>query len=445
MKRSLILTVIQLFSLNLFSQDYSPQIDSLLNAYRTLNKFNGTILVYKNGKTTYHKRLGYKDKNKNILLNKNNIFPIGSLTKPFTSILILKLIEQKLISLDDKINKFIPEYPRGSEITIQNLLTHTSGIYEELRNSKYLQQLYSKKTFNHDEKMSFFINEPLDFDPGSKFSYCNSGYTLLGIIIEKITGVSYSQNLKKYIFKPLKMNNTGFDYRRIKKGRVTGYSYLSNSKNIEVEIPNADLLFSSGALYSNLKDLQKFYRGLKLGTIISDRALKQSISIFEQGYGLGWYIDKIGNDSVVNHGGNLEGFTSYFAMNLNKDICVILLSNTTSTSLERIGNSIYKIITNQPYILPKPKQEIILSEETISIYTGEYKVSDSYIVKVTLEDGKLFFQTNNEQKNRILAEKESHFFIIDEDIEIEFIKTNGKVREIKIKQGLSIKFGDKIN
>jgi CubicO group peptidase (beta-lactamase class C family) len=445
MKRNLILTVIQLFSLNLFSQEYSPKIDSLLNAYRTLNKFNGTILVCKNGKTIFHNSLGFKDKSKNIFLKKNDIFPIGSLTKPFTSILILKLIEQKLVSLDDKISKFIPEYPRGSEITIQNLLTHTSGIYEELRNPKYLEQLYSRKTFDHDEKMSFFINEPLDFEPGSKFSYCNSGYTLLGIIIEKITGISYSQNLEQYIFKPLKMNNTGFDYSRIKKDRVTGYSYLSNSKNIEVEVANADLFFSSGALYSNSNDLQKFYRGLKSRTIISDKALKQSISIFKEGYGLGWFIDKIGNDSVVNHGGNVEGFTSYFAMNLDKDICVILLSNTTSTSLERIGNSIYKIVTNQPYILPKPKQEIKLQEETLSIYTGEYKVSDSYIIKVTLEDGKLFIQTNNEQKFRILAEKESLFFIIGEDIEIEFIKTNGKVGEIKIKQGLSTKFGDKIN
>jgi CubicO group peptidase (beta-lactamase class C family) len=445
MKRILILTVIQLFSLNVFSQEYRPKIDSLLNAFIALNKFNGTVLVSKSNQTVYQKSLGYNDKNKNIFLKKNDIFPIGSLTKPFTSILILKLIEQKLIALDDKISKFIPEYPKGSEITIQNLLTHTSGIYEELRNSKYLEQLYSKKTFNHDEKMSFFINEPLDFEPGSKFSYCNSGYTLLGIIIEKITGISYSQNLEQYIFKPLKMNNTGFDYSRIKKDRVIGYSYLSNSKNIEVEIANADLLFSSGALYSNSKDLQKFYRGLKSRTIISDKALKQSISIFKQGYGLGWYIDKIGNDSVVNHGGNLEGFTSYFAMNLDKDICVILLSNTTSTSLERIGNSIYKIVTNQPYILPKPKQEIILSEEIISNYIGEYRVSDNYIIKVTLEDGKLFIQTNNEQKFRILAEKESHFFIIGEDIEIEFIKTNGKVREIKIKQGLSTKFGDKIN
>lgn len=445
MKRILILTVIQLFSLNVFSQEYRPKIDSLLNAFIALNKFNGTVLVSKSNQTVYQKSLGYNDKNKNIFLKKNDIFPIGSLTKPFTSILILKLIEQKLIALDDKISKFIPEYPKGSEITIQNLLTHTSGIYEELRNSKYLEQLYSKKTFNHDEKMSFFINEPLDFEPGSKFSYCNSGYTLLGIIIEKITGISYSQNLEQYIFKPLKMNNTGFDYSRIKKDRVIGYSYLSNSKNIEVEIANADLLFSSGALYSNSKDLQKFYRGLKSRTIISDKALKQSISIFKQGYGLGWYIDKIGNDSVVNHGGNLEGFTSYFAMNLDKDICVILLSNTTSTSLERIGNSIYKIVTNQPYILPKPKQEIILSEETISNYIGEYRVSDNYIIKVTLEDGKLFIQTNNEQKFRILAEKESHFFIIGEDIEIEFIKTNGKVGEIKIKQGLSTKFGDKIN
>ena len=444
MKRIIFLIVIQILSFKVFSQGYRPKIDSLLNAYVSINKFNGTVLVTKNGHTTYNNSFGYNNKKKDIYLKNNDIFPIGSLTKPFTSILILKLIEQNLISLDDKISKFIPEYPSGSEITIQNLLTHTSGIYEGLRSPKYLEQLYSKKTFNHYEKMSFFINEPLDFEPGSKFNYCNSGYSLLGIIIEKITGRSYSQNLKKYIFDPLEMKNTGSDYSRVKKNKVIGYSYLSNSKNVEAEMANPDLLFSSGALYSNAKDLQRFYKGIKSTSIISDKEFKQSTSVFKEGYGLGWFIDKIGNDSVVNHGGNIEGFTSYFAMNLNKDICVILLSNTTSSSLERIGNSIYKIVTNQPYVLPKPKQEIKLTDGTLFTYAGEYKVSDSYIIKVILEDNRLFIQTNNEQKLRILAEKETQFFIIGENIEIEFIKTNGKVAEIKIKQGLSTKFGDKI-
>ena len=444
MKRIIFLIVIQILCFKVFSQEYRPKIDSLLNAYVSINKFNGTVLVTENGQTIYHNSFGYNNKKKDIYLKNNDVFPIGSLTKPFTSILILKLIEKKLICLDDKISKFIPEYPSGSEITIQNLLTHTSGIYEELRNPKYLEQLYSKKTFNHYEKMSFFINEPLDFEPGSKFNYCNSGYSLLGIIIEKITGSSYSQNLKKYIFDPLGMKNTGFDYSKVKKNKVIGYSYLSNSKNVEAEMANSDLLFSSGALYSNTKDLQKFYKGIKSTSIVSEKELQQSISVFKEGYGLGWFIDKIGNDSVVNHGGNIEGFTSYFAMNLHKDICVILLSNTTSTSLERIGNSIYKIVTKQPYVVPKPKQEIKLPDETLSTYAGEYKVSDSYIIKVILEDSKLFIQTNNEQKLRILAEQETQFFIIGENIEIEFIKTNGKVAEIKIKQGLSTKFGDKI-
>ncbi len=426
------------------AQDDVSQIDSLLNTYAGLNKLNGTVLVYKKGNIVYNQSFGYADKSSEKFIHANNVFPIGSLTKSFTATLILQIAEQQLVSLEDKISRFIPDYPGGDELTIRHLLTHTSGVFEVFENPGYRQQLYSAKSYSHEGQMSFFKRKPLKFTPGSTFSYSNSGYILLGIIIERLTGKTYAENLQDYIFKPLEMLHSGFDYRAITANRVTGYSYLSNSKQLEAEYPNPVLLFSSGALYSSTGDLLKFYKGLQSGKLVCSEALQAAATIEKGGYGLGWFIDMIGQDTIINHGGNLEGFTSYFLMNPAKDICIVLLNNLTSTTLEKIGNSLYKIITDKPYVVPKPKQEIILALETLESYAGFYRVSAESTIKVTLEKNQLFLQINQEKKMKLSAESETLFFVEGEDMEIEFLKVAGTVSEVKIKQGLSTKYGDRL-
>lgn len=432
-----------IFSQISVAQNYNAKIDSLLNAYSVLNKFNGTALVFQKGKILYKKSYGYSDKNNNQLVSSKNIFHIGSLTKTFTAILVLKLAEQKLIALDDPIYKFLPDFPNGNRITIRHLLTHTSGVYEPFRNPVFIENLSSLKKYSNTEKVNYFINEPLDFEPGSKFSYSNSGYVLLGVIIEKITGKSYEECLNYYLFSSLKMSNTGFGYSHVKKYRTVGYGYLSKTKQIEAPIWNPDLLFSAGALYSNTADLLSFYKGVKSFSIISRANLAEATTQYLGGYGLGFYIDSIGTDAVVNHGGNIEGFTSYFAMNTERDICIILLNNITSASLERIGNSIYKIVTNQRYSLPKPKQEIKISNDLLMSYAGKYEISSNNVVNILYENNKLFLQENDGNKFELMAEKENSFFIKGEDIEIEFITVKGNVSSVKIKQGLLRKVGDK--
>lgn len=444
----LTLIIILLFASNSsIAQTNKVKIDSLIKAYISLNKFNGIILVSEKGKIIYEKSYGYSNKTKNKLISSKSVFPIGSLTKPFTALLILRLFEEKQISINEPVSKFIDTYPMGKEITIKNLLTHTAGIYEALENPKYLEQLTTTYKFTNDEKMSFFKNKPLDFEPGSKFSYSNSGYDLLGVIIEKVSGNTYQKCLQKYILEPLRMTNTGFDYRTLKdnKKKVTGYSYLSKTKQIEAKLWNPYLAFSSGALYSSTGDLLKFYKGLRSFKIVSKETYNEATTPFLDGYGYGWFIDTIGDDKIINHGGNIEGFTSYFLMNPENDICVILLNNITSTSLERIGNSVYKIITNKPYSLPKPKQEIQLKQAVLSSYIGKYEVSENYVATITLENNNLFLQINNEDKLKLSAEKKNSFFIKEEDIGIEFISKENNLFQLKIRQGLSTKIGDKID
>lgn len=445
MKKQILFVCLLGLSSLLFAQSNTDKIDSLIRAYIQLNKFNGTVIATQRGETVFNKSYGFSDVSTKKELLSNSIFQIGSLTKPFTALLILKLFDDKKISINEPISNFIDNYPRGNEITIQHLLTHTSGIYEALRDRQYFEQLTSNKVLTNEERIAFFSNKPLDFIPGTKYSYSNSGYDLLGAIIEKVSGMTYQDCLKKYIFDPLKMDSSGFDYRALndKKRKVVGYSYLSKAKQIESKLWNPYAIFSSGALYSTTEDLLKFYQGLKSYKIVSKETYERAVTPFLNGYGLGWYIDDIGNDKIINHGGNIDGFTSYFLMNPQNDICVVLLNNITSTSLERIGNSIYKILTNKPYTLPKPKVEIPVKQEILSSYIGRYEISDDYIAHITLENNILFLQINKEAKLKLSAEKEALFFIKDEDMEVEFMPQKDASLQIKIRQGLSTKIGDK--
>jgi CubicO group peptidase (beta-lactamase class C family) len=427
------------------AQPSNKEIDSLVKAYVSMRKFNGNALVYHQGKIIYQKSYGYSDKEHNRLVTKEQIFQIGSLTKPFTAILVLKLAEKKLLSLDDPVSKFIKDYPGGHKITIRHLITHTSGLYEVLRNPLYFEGITSTKKYSHTEKLRYFQHEPLDFEPGTQFAYSNSGYSLLGIIIEQVSGKTYSECLKQYIKQPLKMHNTGFDYRLVKKNKTTGYSYLSDTKVQKAPYWNADLLFSTGAIYSNLEDLLKFYKGIKNFTIISEENLTPATRANRGGYGFGFYIDSVGTDRVVNHGGNLEGFTSYFAASFEKDICIILLNNITSTALEKLGNTIYKIVTNQPYTFPAPKKPIEISKDILLTYVGVYEVSPEYMARVEFENGGLFLQINREQKLMLKGETETSFFIDGEDMVVDFISVDNIVSAIKIRQGLATKVGDKIH
>jgi hypothetical protein len=268
---------------------------------------------------------------------------------------------------------------------------------------------------------------------------------LLGIIIEKVTGLSYPMAVSKYIFTQLKMNNSGFYFQQLKdKNKVTGYSFISPTKQVEIKFWNPTLTYSSGALYSTTGDLLKFYKGLSDFKIISKETFNQATTPFLDGYGYGWFIDTLHGDRVIDHGGNVAGATSYFLMMPEHKICIILLNNVTSTTLEEIGNSMYAALQNKPYNIPKPRKEIQIEEHKLLKYTGSYEVSANYKVEISKEDGKLFMKVNSGDKIKLSAESESVFFIIDEDMILEFIPKDDKIIQLKISQGLSTKVADKI-
>ncbi|MGE8537006.1 MAG: serine hydrolase [Chryseobacterium sp.] len=429
-----------------FNQEKKKEeIDSIIKAYAAINKFNGTALIHYQNKNIFERSYGWQDAEKKILNQDQSVYQIASLTKSFTALIIVKLSEEGKLSVKDPVSKFIPDYPRGNEITIEHLLTHTSGIYEVLRNKEYFSLLHTGKSIPKDKELSFFKNEPLDFEPGTQFSYTNSGYILLGIIIEKITGLSYEDAVRKIILNPLKMSHTGFNYLALKSPyKTVPYSYISKTRQEKTEVWNSTLTGPAGQIYSTVEDLYNYYMGLRDYKIVSKEAFRKATTPFLSGYGYGWFIDDLYGKKLINHGGNIEGSTSYFAMLPEDDLCIILLNNITSKKLEKAGNIILAALLEQPYTLPQPKKEAVLSADILKKYVGDYQLADNSVIHILYENGQLFIQNNKDPKVKMLAEKEDLFFLQDDDTEISFILKKGEKDVITIKKGLSSKTAEKL-
>ncbi|MCT2560847.1 serine hydrolase [Chryseobacterium herbae] len=427
------------------NQERKKEVDSIIKAFAGINKFNGTALVHYQNKTIFERSYGWQNAEKKIPNQDKSIYQIASLTKSFTALTIVKLNEEGKLSFKDPISKFIPDYPRGNEITIEHLLTHSSGIYEALRNKEYFRLLHTGETITKSKELSFFKNEPLDFEPGTQFSYTNSGYILLGVIIEKVTGLSYEDAVRKMILNPLKMTHTGFDYLTLKSPyKTVPYSYISKTKHEKIEIWNPALTGPAGQIYSTAEDLYKYYKGLRDYTIVSKESFKKVTTPYLSGYAYGWFIDDLYGKKLINHGGNIEGSTSYFAMLPDEDLCIILLNNITSKKLEKAGNTILAAILGQPYTLPQPKKEITLNADLLKKYVGNYALSDDHVIHILNENGQLFIQNDNDPKVRMLAEKEDVFFLQDDDTEITFTFKKGEKDIVMIKKGLSSKTAEKL-
>lgn len=429
-----------------FAQSVPKAIDSLIGAYAKLNKFNGNIVVIKSGETVFNGSYGFRDVEKGIKCNGNEIFQLASLSKTFTAVLTMKLIEEGKLSLNTRISDFFPVLHPEQKITVAQLLGHTSGIREVLADSALREKVFSGLKADREELLQYFSSQRLEFTPGSEFSYSNSGYDLLGMIIEKVTGMQYGEAVSKMIFRPLGMRSSGYDYSRLKSGlKTVGYEYLSSGRFVTAKIWDESWTYASGGLYSSVGDLVKWNDALRHNKVISSRALAECYTPGKGDYGYGWFIDSLYEKKIAYHPGNLEGATSYFARIPQDDICIIMLTNQTSTIIESIGSKIIAILNKKPYALPKPKQEILVSTKTLTSYIGSYDISGSYATSVDLISGNLYLSTANAVPVRLFAESQNRFFIADSNMTLTFnVGKDGKL-SLTIKSGLSTKIGGRLD
>lgn len=353
------------FSTISFAQSKGDKIDQLIGKYAEYGKFNGSVLVSEKGKIIYKKGFGMANMEWDIPNAPDTKHRLGSITKQFTAMLILQLAEVGKIDLQAPITKYLPEYPveSGGIITIHHLLTHTSGIPNYTSFPKFMQD-ESRNPYTPDEFVKKFQDKDLDFEPGNQFSYSNSGYFLLGVIAEKLTGKTYEDMLHENIFKPLSMNNTGYDnHDDILKKRATGYeeqgdSYI-NSKYLDMSIP-----YAAGSMYSTAEDLYLWDQGLYTNIILSQKYMdlyfKPQISAWgDNHYAYGWGVgyENLGKSKdsiyVIAHGGGINGFNTNIARTPSDKSLVVLLSNAGGAPLNAITVAVLGIIHNKDFAMPK--------------------------------------------------------------------------------------------
>ena len=343
--------VITFLLLNFQSISYaqnSIKIDSLLHEKYTDNVPGATFLISKNGSVIYKKAFGLANLELNVPMKTDNIIKIGSMTKQFTAISILILMEQKKLNLNDEITKFIPDYPTNvNKITIHNLLTHTSGIKDYTR-VKGLNAI-AQNDLTPLELIDFSKNEPIDFIPGEKFKYNNSGYVILGYIIEKVSGQSYANFVEEHIFKKLNMKDSQYASQgEVIKNRASGYQKKDSYIN-RMDF-SLTLAYSGGGLMSTVEDMFKWQEAIKKNLLISKETTKKVFTNYtlnngeHTNYGYGWHIKTINNNLTYEHGGAIWGFKSMGVYFPDLDIYVIALTNCLCNSPTKVTREIAELV-----------------------------------------------------------------------------------------------------
>jgi len=333
-----------LIQFNFYAQSLESKIDNLIESKFKTENPGAVFLAAKDGKVIYRKAFGKANLEMNLEMKPEFIFEIGSMTKQFTAIAIAMLEEQNKLNFQDEISKYIPDYPtQGTKITIHNLLTHTSGI-KDFTKIKELRNI-SKNDLSPKELVDFFKNEPMDFIPGEQFKYDNSGYVVLGYIIELISGQSYADFIQKNIFDKLEMTSTYYaSHQKIIKNRVSGYHDREGFVNMDYI--SFTLPYSSGSLMSNVDDMLKWQNGIDTNSLVNSKTKEKIFTNYELNngekidYGYGWHIKEINNSQTREHGGSIFGFKSMGVYLPKEKVYVIGLSNCDCNSPTQITKDI---------------------------------------------------------------------------------------------------------
>ncbi|WP_336518383.1 serine hydrolase [Pollutibacter soli] len=411
------------------AQSAQSKLDELMSAYAKQYKFNGAVLVSKGDQILLNKGYGIQDAADKINNDSATVFQLGSITKQFTAIMILKLQEQKKLNINDKLSKYFPSYPKGDSITIKHLLTHTSGIYSYTNDATFMNNEITKP-LNRKQVMALFENKPLEFSPGTKWEYSNSAYILLGFIIEDVTKMTYYQAARKMIFQPLGMTHTGFDFTNLSvREKAVGYMRINEQVQVKAPIVDSSVSFSAGAMYSTTSDLYKWYLSLKNNKIISAASKQMASTPVLNKYGFGLGIDSVDGKLRIAHGGGIHGFTTNISIVQADGICIVLLNNASNSFLSTITESIYAILYNKPYELPKERVAVSLSEDVLKQYEGEYELAPGFKLDIAVKSGKLTVHPTGQQEHELFAEKTDFFFLKVVDAQIEFKRNTANVVE----------------
>lgn len=417
----------------------NEEMETFLQAHFATGEFMGSVLVARGDEVVHSGGYGMANLEHDVPNSPETVFRLASLTKPFTAAAILQLQEQGRLDVNDRVELYLPDYPHGSEITIYQLLNHTTGIpdYEFLQPSMAFRRAASL-----NELMALFSDLPLEFPPGSQFKYSNSGYVVLTAILETVSGQSYPDYLAEHILRPLDMAATGFDdAAAILPGRAGGYTWdgaaYHNSEFFDMS--NAA---GAGGLVSTVFDMYRWDRSLYRDDVLGESSRQAFFTpTSEMGEGIGYTyggaaIEFSGRDYIL-FSGEINGF---FATSLRYpavELYVVVLSNLQNPSAQAVALGLAAIALGDPYEVPGNKTAVEVDPAIYDRYTGSYQVTPDIVIAVTTEEGRLFVQAPDQPRFEVFPESETEFFadVSGTSIQLAFqVETDGTVTGVTVLQ-----------
>jgi CubicO group peptidase (beta-lactamase class C family) len=430
--RSAIATVALAFASIAHAQD-TGRMDQVVQQRVDAKQFMGSVLVARADQVVFNKAYGSANLEWGVANTTTTKYRIGSITKQFTAASILLLEERGKLKLDDPVRKHFAEAPAAWDgVTLKHLLSHTSGIPSFTSFPEYAKLKYHHTPVT--ELVGLFKDKPLEFAPGEKWVYSNSGYVLLGCIIEKAAGVSYADFVQANIFTPLAMNDSGYDSNAaVIARRAAGYTpsgeSLNNADFVHMSVPHA-----AGALYSTTEDLLRWQRGLYGGKLLSAASLAKMTAPVKNDYALGIGV-QTGKHRLYSHGGGIEGFNTHLAYYPDTQTTVVALSNVNGVAPSEIVSKLGGLMHGEAAVLTHERKEISVPREVLARYVGTYALSPQLNVMVTLDGDQLLTQVSGQQRIPTFAESRTRFFVKVVDAQWEFVETGGKVTHVVLYQG----------
>jgi CubicO group peptidase (beta-lactamase class C family) len=410
-------------------------MEQVVQSYVDSKQFMGAALVARDGKVLLSTGYGFANLEWGVANSPASKFRLGSITKQFTAACILLLEERGKLKVDDPVKKYMTDAPAAwDKVTIFNLLTHTSGIPSFTGFPDYASTEAIATT--PEKLVARFRDKPLEFQPGEKWNYSNSGYVLLGYLIEKISQQSYSEFVQENIFTPLGMKDSGYDSNSaIILHRASGYT-PSAKGTIHAGYIDMSIPFSAGSLYSTTEDLLRWEQGLMGGKLLSVASLAKMTTPFKNDYAFGLAVHAVNGHKVIEHGGGIEGFNTEIAYYPEDKLTVVVLANLNGGVPETIANALAQVAHGEKVVLPSERKEITVSPAVLGAYVGTYQLTPDFAIVVTFEGGQLMEQATGQPKFPLFAESETKFFLKVVDAEVEFFKNEkGEVTHLILHQG----------
>lgn len=416
------------------------QFDQVASRYYQADQPGATMIVLKDGKVLLRKAYGLANLSSREALQADHVMRLGSITKQFTAVAILQLMEAGKIALNDPVTKFFPDYPdTGKSITVEHLLTHTSGIPSYTGKSGFMAK--AAKDISVSEMVDSFKNDALEFEPGSTFKYNNSGYFLLGAIIEKVSGQTYANYVAQHIFTPLGMTNSAYEgFERSQQARAQGYSQRTDKFEPSMKISMTQP-YAAGSLVSTVDDLAKWDAAITAGKLLKADSWKRAFTSYklkngqDTNYAYGWGMGEFEGQTMISHSGGIPGFST-FALRLPKDKVFVAVLNNADGGLpqpEMIASRLAAAAIGKP--IPDFKA-ISVDEKTLDQYVGVYRIDEKNRRIVVREGNKLVMTRTDGPKTEMQAYSQNGFFKDNRSLlRVEFNRNaNGEVSEVVVHQ-----------